>query len=48
MLVAIMIMTVLCTLFSMACAGHLANIEKLLKSLCEAKVAELNMFNGKE
>ena len=47
MLTAIMVIVVLNTLFSMACAGHLSNIEKLTKAMVEAKVAELNMWHGK-
>lgn len=48
MLTAILVMVVLNALFSMACAGHLSNIEKLTKSLVDAQLAELNLFNGKQ
>lgn len=47
MLTAILVLLVFHTLFSMALVGHISNIEKLLKSLTEAKLAELKMFNGK-
>lgn len=46
MLIAILVFSVLTTIFTMACAGHLSNLEKLTKSLVEAKLAELKMFNG--
>lgn len=48
MLTAIMIFLILNTLFTMACVGHLSNVEKYMKCLAEAKVAELNIFNGEK
>lgn len=47
MLTAIMVFVVLNTLFCMAAVGHLSNVEKMLKALTEAKLAELKMWHGK-
>lgn len=46
MLVAIMIMVVLNTLFTMACVGHLSSIEKLLTVLAQAKIDEIKMWSN--
>jgi hypothetical protein len=47
MLTAILVLLVFHTLFSMALVGHISNIEKMMKALLEAKVAEMKMFDGK-
>jgi len=47
MITAIMVMVIFNMLFTMAMVGHTSSIEKLLKSLVEAKIAEMKMFNGK-
>ena len=44
MLVGILICCVLITLFTMACAGHLAKIEQYQKMQVETKIAELKLF----
>ena len=48
MLTAIMVLIVFSTLFNMATVGHMSNIEKLLKAMVEAKLAELKMWHGNE
>lgn len=47
MLTTIMIFSIITCIFTISCAGHLSNIEKLTKAMVQAKVAEMNMFNGK-
>ena len=48
MLVTIMILMVLNTLFVMAAVGHMANIEKTVNSLVDAKLEEMKMWHGKQ
>jgi hypothetical protein len=46
-LTAILIFSILNAIFTMACAGHLNNIEKLSKVMTEAKLAEMKMWHGR-
>lgn len=46
MLVAILVLIVFQTLFIMACAGHLAKIEKYQELLLQAKQTELKIWSG--
>ncbi len=48
MLTAIMVMTVLIMLFSMAAVGHLSKIEKILGAIAHAKIEEMKMWSGSE
>jgi hypothetical protein len=47
MLTAILVFLIFNTLFTMALVGHVATVEKLMKALTEAKIAEMKMFDGK-
>lgn len=47
MITAILVFSVITSIFTIACAGHLSNIEKLTKAMIDAKIAEMNLFNGK-
>lgn len=47
MLTAILCVSVFNLLFTMAMVGHLSTIEKILKALVQAKINEMNMWNGK-
>lgn len=46
MLVAIMVILIFQTLFTMAIVGHIGSLEKLVKSLTEAKIEEMRMWKG--
>ena len=46
MLVAILVIVVLQMLFTMACVGHLAKIERITVTLAQAKLQELQMWSG--
>lgn len=48
MLVALLVFSVLTTIFSMAAVGHLSNIENLTKAMADSRLAELKMFNGSQ
>lgn len=48
MLTAILILIIFMTFFNMALVGHIINIEKMLKSLVEAKLAEMKMWHGQQ
>lgn len=47
MLTAILCLMVFQLLFTMALVGHMSNTEKIVKALAQAKLAEMNMWNGK-
>lgn len=47
MLTAILVIMIFMCLFNMALVGHISNIEKLLKAMVEAKLAEMKMWHGK-
>lgn len=47
MLTAILVLMIFQLLFFISLAGHASAIEKLLKALTEAKIAEIKLFDGK-
>lgn len=46
MLIAILVLMVFHLLFTMALVGHISSIEKIVKSMAEAKIEEMKLWRG--